>query len=145
MYNDDILWLYDRVPLGTEVSIINSAENLNDWKNIARVTVNGSAPDFQPHLGPVQSGVTTFLPVRPVATAMGYQLFWDEVDHVLTLANSEREISITPGSDRVILNNKVLTAERAPFLLEDRIFVDTTFFESFMDAETSLEDNNAWL
>lgn len=145
MYNDDILWLYDRVPLGTEVSIINSAENLNDWKNIARVTVNGSAPDFQPHLGPVQAGVTTFLPVRPVATAMGYQLFWDEVDHVLTLANSEREISITPGSDRVILNNKVLTAERAPFLLEDRIFVDTTFFESFMDAETSLEENNRTL
>ncbi len=145
MYNDDILWLYDRVPLGTEVSIINSAENLSYWKNIARVTVNGSTPDFQPHLGPVQAGATTFLPVRPLAAALGYQLFWDEVDHVLILANFDREINITPGSDRIILNNKVSTAEIAPFLLEDRIFVDTTFFESFMDAETCLEDGGRTL
>ena len=145
MHNDDILWLYDRVPLGSEVSIINSAENLNNWKSINRVTVNGSVPDFQPHLGPVQAGATTFLPVRPLATALGYQLFWNEVDHVLTLANFEREISITPDSNRVTLNNTVLTAEKTPFLHEDRIFVDTTFFKSFMDAETSLEDGGRTL
>ncbi|HPU35869.1 MAG TPA: stalk domain-containing protein [Bacillota bacterium] len=145
MYNDDIIWLYDRVPLGTEVSITNTKENLNDWKIITRVTVNGSVPDFQPHLGPVHAGATTFLPVRPVATALGFQLFWDEDAHVLTLANVEREINITPGSNKVILNNTVLTTEKAPFLLGDRIFVDTTFFKNFMDVETSLEDGGRTL
>ncbi len=135
MYNDDILWLYDRVPLGTEVSIINSIENLNDWKNTVRVTVNGSKPQYEPHLGPVRAGEATCLPVRPLAAVMGYQLYWDEAGHVLTLANFEREITAKPGSDKVTVNNKVYTADKAPFILEDRIFVTATFLERFMGAE----------
>ncbi|OPZ74642.1 MAG: putative L,D-transpeptidase YkuD [Firmicutes bacterium ADurb.Bin456] len=140
MYNDDILWLYDRAPLGTQVSIINSQENLNDWQNTVRVTVNGSVPQYEPHLGPVRAGDATCLPVRPLAAAMGYQLYWDEASHFLTLANFEREITAKPGSDRVTVNNQVYMAGKAPFILADRIFVTIDFLERFMGAEICPEE-----
>lgn len=145
MYNDDILWLYDRVPLGTEVAIINSNENLDEWKSIASVTINGSELEFEPHLGPVQAGETTYIPVRPAATALGYRLFWNEVNHNLSLANVDREVSITPDSNRVSLNNVVLTTEETPFLLEDRIFVTVPFFEQFLGTAIYLEEEDRTL
>ncbi|MDD4238257.1 MAG: stalk domain-containing protein [Desulfotomaculaceae bacterium] len=145
MYNEDILWLYDRVPVGAQVAIISSSEDLNSWKIFSTVQVNGNEPDFAPHLGAIQDGSKTWLPVRPAAEALGYHLFWDEASNTLRLANIDREVTLALGSQQVSVNNSVYATEDAPFLLEDMTFVPDYFFERFLEAELSQDTGNSVL
>lgn len=145
MYNEDILWLYDRVPVGSEVSIISSSEDLNSWKIFRTVQVNGNEPAFAPHLGPLQDGSKTWLPVRPVAEALGYRLFWDDSSNTLRLANIDREVLLALGSQQVSVNNSVYLAEDVPFLLEDTTFVPDYFFEQFLGAKLFKDAGNGFL
>jgi hypothetical protein len=145
MYNEDILWLYDRVPVGSDVDIINIKENLNSWKVFKTVQVNGKEPDFAPHLGPIRDTSQTWLPIRPVAQAMGYRMFWEESTHTLRLANIDREVLISPGSRQVTVNNNVYSAEDAPILLESTTFVPYYFFERFLEAAITQDAANGVL
>lgn len=145
MYNEDILWLYERIPVGAKVDIINSNEDLNSWKVFNTVQVNGTEPDFAPHLGPVRDVSKTWLPLRPVAQAMGYRLFWDASSNTLRLANIDREVSLTIGSRQVSVNNCVYGIEDAPILLEDTTYVPDYFFASFLGAKLSQDTDNGVL
>jgi hypothetical protein len=65
MYNDDILWLYDRVPLGTEVSIINSLAHIIDCQTRHRNRCQG----FHFHTGlpgQANSGLDFYFALLPV-------------------------------------------------------------------------------
>lgn len=145
MYNEDILWLYDRVPTGSQVNIINSSEDLNSWKVFNTVRVNGKVPDFAPHLGAVQGVNRTWLPVRPVAQALGYRMLWDEYSNTLQLANIDREVLLSLGSRQVSVNDSVYSLEDAPVMLEDTTFVPDYFFERFMGATLSYDTANGLL
>lgn len=145
MYNQDILWLYGRVPVGAGVEIINRGEDLSAWKKISHVAVNGVEPEFAPHLGPVQAGATTCLPLRPVAAALGYRLLWDDTSNTLLLANIDREVFLAPGSNTVTVNNNRLTVEDSPFLLEDATFVPDYYFQRFLGAKVHQEDGSKTL
>lgn len=134
MRNEDIIWLYERVPLGTSVEIISSRENLLNWKKVTSVSVNNVAVKFVPQLGPVCSGEAVYLPVRPVATALGYQLTWDVNTRTLLLARIDREILITPGSRQIKVNNKMAEAADTPLLFENIIYLRDKYFESFLGA-----------
>jgi hypothetical protein len=145
MHNEDILWLYDRVPEGTEVNIISSSEDLNSWKVFSTVQVNGSEPDFAPHLGPIRDENKTWLPVRPTAEALGYRLYWDEDSNTLQLANIDREVSLAPGSREVSVNSSVYSAEDAPLMLEDTTFVPDYFFEQYLGTQIFQDAENGVL
>jgi hypothetical protein len=145
MYNQDILWLYERAPVGAGVEIINSGEDLSAWKKISRVVVNGVEPEFAPHLGPVQAGETTCLPLRPVAAALGYRLLWDDASNTLLLANIDREVFLAPGSNTVTVNNNSMSVEDPPFLLEDATFVPDYYFQRFLGAKVTREDGSKTL
>lgn len=134
MRNEDILWLYERVPLGAGVEIISSRENLLNWKKVDSVNVNDVAVKFQPHLGPVFSGEAVYLPVRPVATALGYRLTWDENTRTLLLARIDREVLMAPGSRQIKINNKTAEIAEIPLLLENIIYLRDKYFESFLGA-----------
>lgn len=145
MYNEDILWLYERVPVGTEVEIINSGEDLSAWKKFARVTVNGVEPEFAPHLGPAQAGEATYLPVRPTAAALGYRLIWDDSSNTLLLSNIDREVLLKLGNNMVTVNNNIITAEEAPFLLGNITFAPDYYFQRFLGAEVYREEGSRTL
>jgi len=137
MYNEDILWLYERIPVGTEIEIINSREDLSAGRNYDRVTVNGETPDFAPHLGPVQSGNSTFLPLRPTAELLGYRLRWDDSTKTVSVINIDRELYFSLDSSEVTVNNHVYLVEDTPFLFEGTTFVPDYYFERFFGVSTN--------
>lgn len=145
MYNEDILWLYERVPMDAEVNIINSTEDLFAWKKFTRVTVNGVEPEFTPHLGPVQAGDKTYLPVRPTVSALGYRLLWDGSANTLLVSNIDREVFLMLGSNQVTVNNKVISAEEAPFLLEGTTFAPDYYFQRFLGVDLYREEGSRTL
>ena len=123
MYNEDILWLYERIPVGTEVEIINSGQDLSALKKYDRVTVNGVKLEFAPHLGPVQAGEVTYLPLRQITSPLGYRVTWEGSAGALLVSNIEREVLLTPGSKTVTVNTQTYGVNDAPFLYDNITFV----------------------
>lgn len=142
MYNKDILWLYERVPEGSAVKIININDDLNSWKGFTSVQVNGSAPDFAPHLGPISDGSKTWLPVQPTAEALGYRTFWDDSSQTLRMANIDQEVLLSTGNRQVCVNDSVYSAEDTPILLENTTFVPYYYFERFLGVEVFQDVEN---
>ena len=145
MYNEDIVWLYERIPVGTEVKIVNTAQDLSALERYDTVTVNGMKPEFPPHLGPVQAGEVTYLPLRQIASPLGYRLDWDDSAGALLVANIEREVLIKPDSKAVTVNTKTYEVNDAPFLLDDLIFVPDYYLKSFLGFELSSEEGSRTL
>lgn len=135
MYNEDIIWLYERIPLGTEVKIVNNDQDLSALRKYDGVTVNGVELEFSSHLGPVQAGEVTYLPLRQIVSLLGYRLSWDGSANTLLVANVEREVMMKPGGRNVTVNTQTYEAGDAPFILDNITFVPDYYFERFFEAE----------
>lgn len=141
MHNEDILWLYDRVSVGTEVQIISTRQDLLSLRKYDRVAVNGVEQEFARRLGPVQAGETTYLPLRPLSPALGCRLTWDGSSKTLLAANIDREVRLTIESGKVTVNNATYQTGNAPLLLENTMYVPDYYLESFFGADFLGEDN----
>ncbi|WP_421070204.1 L,D-transpeptidase family protein [Pelotomaculum propionicicum] len=141
MHNEDILWLYDRVSVGTEVQIISSGQDLLSLKKYDHVAVNGVEQEFARHLGPVQAGEVTYLPLRPLSAALGCRLTWDGSTNSLLAANIDREVQLTIGSKKVTANNVTVQTGDAPLLLENTIYIPDYYLKNFFGADFLGEDN----
>lgn len=135
MHNEDILWLYERVPVGTEVQIISTGQDLLSLKKYDRVAVNGIEQEFARHLGPVQAGEVTYLPLRPLSQALGCRLTWEANSHTLLAANIDREVQLTIGSNTVTANNVAYQTGDAPLLLENMTYIPDYYLERFFGAD----------
>ncbi|MCL6558942.1 MAG: L,D-transpeptidase family protein [Firmicutes bacterium] len=142
MYNEDICWVYDRVPVGTRVDIISTRDSLEDAKKFSRTLVNGTVLEYPRHLGPLHSGGLAYLPARATAEAMGYWLAWDEESSSLFLANIDREVQIFPGQCKVIVNNVPFYPEEAPAIIEDLTFVPVYYYERYLGAQVLPDNQN---
>lgn len=135
MYNEDILWIYERVPVGTDVQIIDTGQDLLSLKKYDRVAINGVEQEFGRHLGPVQAGEVTYLPLRPMLPALGCRLTWDEKTNDLIAANIDREVKFSIGDKTVTVNNATYKTDDAPFILENMAYIPDYYLESFFGAE----------
>jgi hypothetical protein len=145
MYNKDIVWLYERIPVGTKVEIVNNDQDLSALKKYDRVTLNGFEAEFPPHLGPAQAGAVTCLPLEQLASPLGYRLGWDDAAGTLLVANIEREVLLKPDSTAVTVNTQTYQAGNAPFRLEDLTFVPDYYFSDFLGFELSSDEKSRTL
>lgn len=142
MHNEDILWLYERTPAGAKVEIINIDDDLSTWKKYDRVTVNGIEPLFDPHIGPAQAGETTFLPLRPMADALGYQLKWDEPTKTILLSNIDHEALFKQDSRQVTVNGYVYEAKNDLSLLENTTYIPDYIFQQYLGVNCKYEEDS---
>ncbi len=145
MYNEDIVWLYERIPVGTEVEIVNNDQDLSALKKYDHVTVNGIEPEFPLHLGPVQAGEVTYLPLSQIVSLLGYRLGWNDSSDTLLVSNIEREVLIKPGSRAVTVNTKTYEASDEPFLLDNMTYVPDYYLKSFFGFELNSEEGSRTL
>lgn len=141
MYNEDILWLYERVPVGTEVQIINNGQDLLSLKKYDRVAINGVEQEFDRHLGPIQAGEVTYLPLRPLLQSLGCRLDWDDSSKTLLAANIDREVQLTVGSNMVTANNMTFKTNDAPILVENMTYIPDYYLKNFFGAEFLGQEN----
>ncbi|MDD2553952.1 MAG: stalk domain-containing protein [Desulfotomaculaceae bacterium] len=141
MHNEDILWLYERVAVGTKVQITSTGQDLLSLKKYDRVSVNGVEQDLARHLGPVQAGATTYLPLRPLAQALGCQLTWEGSSNTLLAANIDREVQLAIGSKKATVNQATYETADAPLLLENMTYIPDYYLKIFFGADFLGEEN----
>lgn len=137
MKNEDIIWLYERIPVGTEVDIINEDRDLSKLKKYDRVTLNGLEVEFPPHLGLAQAGEVAYLSLSQVAYPLGYRQHWDDSAGTLLIANIEREVLLKPDSKAVTVNTRTYEAGDAPFQLDNMTFVPVYYLNEYFGFELS--------
>jgi len=138
MYNKDIVWIYDRVPVGTPVDIINTGEDLAAGMKYATVFLNGAGAGFPDQTSPVYKGKTVYLPARAVAEALGFRLKWLDEKKSLLLANADREIEIFSGEPEVLVNRRPSVPEEGPALVGGRLYLPVNYFERYLGARVKL-------
>ena len=141
MRNEDILWLYERVPVGTKVQITSTGQDLLSLKKYDRVFVNGAEQEFVFRLGPVQAGETTYLPLRTLAPDLGCRLTWEGGSNSLLAANIDYEVQLAIGSKTVTVNNINYETSDAPILLENMTYIPDYYLKDFFGADFLGEEN----
>lgn len=139
MYNEDILWLYERVPEGAPVDIIDTDEDLAGRKKYERALVNGAEVKYPDHLGGIGAGGLTYLPARAVAEAMGYRVTWDGENRTIVLANIDHEAQVYCDRRRVVVDGREFAPEEPPSLVEGLTFFPLYYFDHYLGAEVSPE------
>lgn len=101
MFNNDVIWLYDRVPVNTPVEIINRAWDLE--QKSASVVVNGNAvkmPGFKAYV----SQNRVIAPARLLAKSMGCGVVWPPKEKKVTFTYGNNAMSAFVGSSVIYVN-----------------------------------------
>ncbi len=141
MYNEDILWLYEHVPIGANVQIVSTGQDLQSLKKYNQVYINGVRQEFASCLGLLHAGDTTYLSLRNLASILGCRLTWESASNSLIAANIDSEVQLTIGKNTVTANNTTYETNDAPVLLEDTTYIPDYYLRDFFGAVFLAEEN----
>lgn len=139
--NEDVIWLFDRVPLGTPVKIINIPQTTNTppATNFT-VFVDGGALTLNSGQKPFAAGESCLVPVRPAIEAMGYSGVWVEKEGRFDIKAGRCTISVWDNSNRAMVDNHpVLLPARTVISKEGSLCVHPDFFSAALGGKVSLE------
>lgn len=138
--NEDVIWLFDRVPVGTPVKIVNlRGQNTPPVINYT-VFVDGSALSLGTGQKPVVSGGVCLVPVRPVIEAMGYSGAWVESENRFDIKEGRCIISIWANSARVTVDSRPVSLPAGPVLpAGGSLCVHPQFFSAVMGGGCAID------
>lgn len=65
----------------------------------------------------------TYVPVRFISEALGYDVKWSEINHSVTVSDGENTVVFTVGDNTLNINGTYIQIDVAPFIDNDRIFI----------------------
>ena len=151
MYNEDAVWLFDRVPIGTPVNIIKSPLDFDDVPYEQQdfiVKLNGKEIKFPQGAGPIIRSEQVFLPISALAEQLGFQMQWDGPSKTLVLANEEKQLFFTVDSKSYGVNFATYEAQYAPLIHNSYTYLPLYYFEELLSTKINwdkLNEGQAWL
>ena len=137
--NEDIIWLFDRVPVGTPVKIVNLPMTTNTLP-VTNYTVFVDGRALSLNSGAMVFGGTLLVPVRPAIEAMGYRGTWVESEGRFDIKTGRCTISVWDSSNRVMVDNRpALLPARSVIPKGGRLCVHPDFFSVILGGKVSLE------
>ena len=136
LYNQDILWLYDQVPVGTPVKIIRDN---TDFRKLlaperAALTINGShAPK---NCTAIILDDNVLVALRPVAEYLGYSVYWNS-DNNINLEKNNTRAALEVGSQTASINGLEVNLTSAVKIWNNNIYVPKDFFNSVLGLKTT--------
>lgn len=125
LFNNDILWLYEQVPLGTPVIIVWNNINLNegfvDTKPIKLYFNNESIEANQFKLFSKQD--KPYLPLKLLCQLLDYGLNWDNTASTVSVTKSDFITQLTPNEQTAIINGQTSSLADIPLLVDGTTFV----------------------
>lgn len=137
MNNQDAIWLYNRVTIGTPVDIFNRPEfdltaELPENKPIT-VKVNGRLINFPDGQFPRQQGGIILLPFKPMAKALGYKV---------TLINYTNLACLNLVNNWIQKHDKISMLAEPPVTLFNPTFIPAKDFNAIFNTEVYFNQEN---
>jgi hypothetical protein len=133
LYNEDIIWLYDRVPVGTPVKIVRENTDLRTLlePETAILTVNGNYIPENCKAIIVDNDV--MIALRPLVEYFGYTVTWDNAANNILVSNGDKSAILKVGDVNVIINNnEPITLSKTPKIWHNNTYVPVDFFDNIL-------------
>jgi len=131
MHNDDIHWLYDQLPLFTEVLITTSDQPFEELAAGAgypvrvvfsgKLYVNGEEVTLEQPM--IEYRGRMYLPLRAVFELLGGSVQWDAATRTVTSVVGERTIVHSADSNTVHMNGVAVTLSDASYLRDGTLMM----------------------
>lgn len=126
LYNKDILWLYDQIPIGTPVIITYNNIDLNsgfvDNKPI-RVYLNKGAISTPAQYKTFSKQGKPYIPLKWLCEVLGYNLAWNSETDTLSITQAGFNATMIPNSKSATLNMQGITLEDSLLEVEGTSYV----------------------
>ncbi|MDA8234863.1 MAG: L,D-transpeptidase family protein [Clostridia bacterium] len=128
MYNQEVIWLYDRVPIGTAVEIMKGSWDLpvgiyGVVENKISVLINGQPLKLAPGEDLFSIGGLTMAPVTSLVGALGGEVTFDKKTNTLTMDVNKTRITARPGSSQGLIGERKQEVKPAPFYRRNTIYM----------------------
>lgn len=105
-----------------------------------KVFIDGVQVDFD--VQPAIINDRTLVPFRPLAEALNVNVRWDAAAKTVTAANNGTHISLKIDSPTAYKNNRPLTLDMPPTIIDNRTLVPLRFFSEAFDCQVSWDNLN---
>ncbi len=142
LYNQDIIWLFERVSIGTPVKIIRSNTdlvNLSAPEDLV-LTVNGKSVLNNCPTMIINNDL--WVALRPVAQSLAYTVYWDNAAQSIIIKNSEHIVILKIGSQELSLNGKAIVLSKAPRTWNNNVYVPIDFFNQVFGMTVSWHEKD---
>ena len=85
----------------------------------------------------------TYVPLRAIAEDLGFSVEWDQATQTATVSNSVYSIQIQPLRRTTSVSYVEGAVSAAMTMKDDRIYVDQSFFEQYLDADITVDGASA--
>lgn len=99
-----------------------------------RVRVNGAQVDFPDAMPYIDTNNRVMVPVRFVSEQLGAKVEWDKAAMRVTVTDGDKEVLLTIGNKKVMVNGEVRTLDTAAVLKGTRTYVPLRFVSEALGA-----------
>ena len=140
MYNQDVIWLYDRVPLGTRVQIISQPRPIQPKPappppKPIHLAVNGQQLELPLEQQPFLLNGQSYVPLRPVTQQLNYHLAWDDKSSGVRLTGGGHTVLIQINQQRIEHNGQARQMKHPPLLRNAVTFIPASYFRDILVLE----------
>lgn len=93
-------------------------------------------------VAPQISNGRTLVPVRYLAESCGADVSWNEVKKTVTLTQGQTTIQLTIGSNKELVNGKVVIMDTVPVIINDRTMLPARWVAENMGQQISWDEQN---
>lgn len=142
LYNEDILWLYEQVSVGTTVKIIRDNTDLAKLTTPeeAILTVNGNY--IPPNCRAIILEDDVMIALRPIAEFLGYQVNWDNETNQVIVTKLATTVTLQVNRSEISINDTVKTLSHVPIILDNNTYVPLDFFTILPNIEATWHAEN---
>ncbi|MCL5779348.1 MAG: L,D-transpeptidase family protein [Firmicutes bacterium] len=132
LYNKDILWLYEQVPIGTPVMIVWNDTDLNsgfvDNKPV-NVYINNEAVALESELKTFSKQSKPYIPLKLLCQLLGYNLGWNNQTNTISINQNGFIAGLTPNGKKAALNGQEIYLTDPPLVLNGTTYVTKSSIE----------------
>ncbi|WP_051688184.1 L,D-transpeptidase family protein [Desulfofalx alkaliphila] len=132
LHNDDILWLYERVAIGTPVKIVNHQQNLIEDTPPEKViiTINENLAPEHCHAIKVKDEVLVAL--RPLVEYLGFYVQWDKKTNSIIVKGIDLQVTVQVNNPVLLIDDTEYSLASTPRIIGDTTYVSPDFFSNAM-------------
>ncbi len=139
LYNQDILWLYDQVSLGTPVTIVWNDTNLKaafiDTTPI-KVYVNEQVIPLENQYKPFSKENSPYIPLKIFSQLLNCNILWNDQTNAIELQSPDFTAELRPNSQTASFNGQVVSLTEPPLIFEGTTYLTKSTIEEFFHVQT---------
>ncbi|MEW6697414.1 MAG: L,D-transpeptidase family protein [Bacillota bacterium] len=135
LYNKDILWLYEQVPIGTTVIIVWNDTDLNSGfvdNRPLKIYLNNVQADLGGEFKTFSRQGKPYLPLKLLCQLLGYNLGWNAQTNTIEVSQNGISSQLTPNKQKALLKGREVQLKDPPLLMNGTTYVtESTIRELF--------------